>query len=182
MQLTINWVGTTIPSRRIHPNIILHQLVTVCCVICRLFHEVPAFSCHHPLIHVYNISTAFHCSTASPPLHSIPKIPNDILCIWGTPEPQLMVYSQYLLSYSYSAKTRCHDSRYLAPEPPPNESADEVDCIAAWRRLWMAAIHRWMRPEDRSTMVALSPLLYWSKLFIQKRGRSALLPIIIRLW
>ena len=41
MQLTINGVGTTtniliiaIPSRRIHPSIIPHQLVAVCCVIC----------------------------------------------------------------------------------------------------------------------------------------------------
>ena len=48
MQLTINGVGTTpvtlilaIPSRRIHPSITPHQLVAVCCVICRLFHEVP---------------------------------------------------------------------------------------------------------------------------------------------
>jgi len=55
MQLTINGLGTTpnililaIPSRRIHPNIMPHQLVAVCCVICRLFHEVPAFPASSP--------------------------------------------------------------------------------------------------------------------------------------
>ena len=29
-----------ISSRRIHPTITAHHLVAVCCVICRLFHEI----------------------------------------------------------------------------------------------------------------------------------------------
>ena len=46
------------------------------------------------------------------------------------------------------------NDRYSAPEPPTTaappqnesaESADEVDCIASRRPLWMAAVHRWMR-------------------------------------
>ena len=53
MHAPLNGVNTTpvipilaIPLRRIHPTIIPRQLVAVCCVICRLFHEVPPISCH----------------------------------------------------------------------------------------------------------------------------------------
>ena len=63
MHAQLNGVNTTpvipilaIPSRRIHTNIIPHQLVAVCCVICRLFHEVPPISCH-PLSFVHYITT-----------------------------------------------------------------------------------------------------------------------------
>ena len=80
MHAPLNGVGTppvidilAIPSRQIHPNIIPHQLTAVCCVICRLFHEVPAFSCHYPLIHVY-IGTTFGSLTTSPPPRLNPTI------------------------------------------------------------------------------------------------------------
>jgi hypothetical protein len=61
----LNGVGTppaililAIPSCQIHPSIIPHQLVAVCCVICRLFHEVPSISCH-TLSFVQYITTDF---------------------------------------------------------------------------------------------------------------------------
>ena len=165
MQLTINRVGTTpvililaIPSCWSHPSITPHRLVAVCCVICWLFHEVPPLSCHYPQIHVY-IGTTFGSLTASPPLRSFPTISDDIQCIVGSTEP-LKHSSGWLKGYfqfptSYSAKTWCHDSKATATQPPsreppttaappPNksaESSDEVDCGAAQRPLWMAAVH-----------------------------------------
>ena len=72
MHAPLNGVGTTpaililaIPSRRIHPTIIPRQLVAVCCVICRLFHELPPHSCH-TLSFLHYITTDF---TVRPLLH-----------------------------------------------------------------------------------------------------------------
>ena len=58
MHAPLNGVGMppAIPSRRIHPSIIPHQLVAVCCVICRLFHELPPHS-FHTLSFVHYIAT-----------------------------------------------------------------------------------------------------------------------------
>ncbi len=63
MHAPLSGVGTTpvtlilaIPLRRIHPSIPPHQLVAVCCVICRLFHELPPHSCH-TLSFVHYIAT-----------------------------------------------------------------------------------------------------------------------------
>jgi len=88
-------------------------------------------------------------------------IPHQFPCIWSTME-SLKHSSGWLMGYfhyptSYSAKSRCHDSKATAtqplsrprpPPPPANESADEVDCVVARRPLWMAAVHRWMRRVD----------------------------------
>ena len=65
MHAPLSGVGTTpvtlilaIPLRRIHPSIIPHQLVAVCCVICRLFHEIYPISSTTPLFVQY-ITTNF---------------------------------------------------------------------------------------------------------------------------
>ena len=60
MHAPLNGVGMppAIPSRRIHPSIIPHQLVAVCCVICRLFHEIYPISSTTPLFVQY-ITTNF---------------------------------------------------------------------------------------------------------------------------
>ena len=95
MHPTINGVGTTpiinilaIPSRRIHPSITprQYQLVTICCVIYRLFHETSPFSCHYPHIHALYYYR-FDSSATSPPLRSILTIPFNIRCILGSTEP-----------------------------------------------------------------------------------------------
>ena len=97
------------------------QLVTVCCVICRLFQETSPFSCHYPLIHALYYYR-FDSSAASPPLRSILTIPDDIRCILGS---TLKHSSRYLRGISiipphtvqkHSAKTAKRP--LLSPEPP----------------------------------------------------------------
>jgi len=142
MHAPLTGVGTppaililAIPSRRIHPSITPCQLVTICCVICRLFHETsPHLSIiswgtspflPYPLIHV--IGTTFGSLTTSPPFRSKLTILNDIPCIWSTTE-HLEYSSDQLIgrfyhTTPYCAKTWCHDprqqrDRYSALELP----------------------------------------------------------------
>jgi hypothetical protein len=113
--------------RRIHPSITPHQLVAVCCVICRLFHEVPPHSCHYPLIHVY-IGTTFGSLTASPPLRSIPTISDDFrrypmhMRLNGASKTLIQLIEGVLpISHLIQCKNtvpRQQNDRYSAPEPP----------------------------------------------------------------
>jgi len=131
-----------------------------------------------PQIHVY-IGTTFGSSTASPPLRSIPMIFDDIRCIWSTTEP-LKHSSGWLKGYfqyptSFSAKTRCHDSKATAtqppscPRPPRRHKTSPLSplmrWIAAWRSgrsEWRPFIDKWGR---RFTMVAC-----WS--LVSRNGRT----------
>ena len=107
MHAPLNRVGATpviniltIPSGRIHPNIIACQLVAICCVICQLFHELSPFSCHHPLIHVY-INMPYDRRTMEPLEHSSDQL---IGCFYHTTTP-------------YSAKIPAGDSKATASQP-----------------------------------------------------------------
>ena len=64
----------------------------------------------------------FYSSTTSPPLRMAWLIPDDIRSIWGSMEPLKhssgWLKGNFYYPTSYSAKTRCHDSKATATQPP----------------------------------------------------------------
>jgi len=181
-QSTINGVGTTpvtlilaIPSRRIHPSITPHRLVAVCCVICWLFHEVYPIhaKCQYPQIHVYWYHILQFDRFSASPLNSDEFRPYPMhMRLNGASKTLIRLIEGVLpISHLIQGKNTCRRQQsdcYSAPEPPttaappPNESAesaDEVDCSAAQRPLWMAAVHGKMREEDSSPWL---PCGVWS--------------------
>jgi len=87
MHAPLNGVDTTpvililaIPLRRIHPTITPHHLVTICCVICRLFHEIYPIHANTPkFTYILIRHITYNSSTASPPFRSKLMVPDDIL-------------------------------------------------------------------------------------------------------
>jgi len=165
MHAPLNGVGATpviniltIPSGRIHPNIIAYQLVAICCVICQLFHELSPFSCHHPLIHVY-INTTYDCSTAPTPHYWTLLRPIDWLFLSYYHPIQCKNTCQRQQSHCFSAPER--PTTTASPQNQSAESADEVDCVAARSRSeWRPFIDEWGRRTFVMVPCCFLPLFF----------------------
>jgi len=75
--------------------------LSVCCVICRLFHEIYPIHANTPYF-MYNINTSYDSSTASPPFHSklMHRNPDGLAGVARTTHsPHLLEDTQPLISY-----------------------------------------------------------------------------------
>ena len=153
MHAPLSGVGTTpvtlilaIPLRRIHPSIPPHQLVAICCVICRLFHELPPIPSHSCII-LPQILQFDHFSASPLDSDDSRQYPMHMRLDGASKTLIRLIEGVFPIFDLIQCKNTCRrqqSDRYSAPEPPttaappPNESAesaDEVDCGAAQRPL-----------------------------------------------
>jgi len=139
------------------------------------FMNYPPHSCH-TLSFVHYITTNFTvqpvlCLSARCSLTQIPKewYPMHMRLDGASKTPIRLIDGVFLSYHLIQCKNKCqrqqsnHYSAWSYPRPPTAvppqnqsaESADEVDCVASRRQLWMAVV-RIRRRVDGSSMVSLS--------------------------